>query len=354
MKQSLFAALAPICPVCRRDQGQELPLHLHSVLHADGDEVLQGLIQCPGCMREYPILDGIPVLVPDVRSYIAASILQIHWRDDLPQAMDSLLGDCCGPGSPYELTRYYLGTYAWGHYHDLDPDEPGDAPPLVVQALDRALALAGPLPSGPVLDVGCSVGRSTLHLAARTGQPVLGLDLNFSMLRLARQAARGAVAYPLRRGGLVYQQRRCPVALPGGERVDFWAADATCLPLSTGLFQGAGSLNLLDCVSSPHDHLSELERVVAPGGRAWVGCPYDWSSSATEPPMWLGGHSQRDGAAGSSEALLRALLTPGALPWSLEKLVLLDEQPDVPWQVRLHDRSMMSYALHLVAAARQP
>lgn len=312
--------------------------------------MLQGLLLCPGCMREFPIIDGIPVIVPDVRTYIQASALQIHWRDDLPSALASLIGDCCGSGSAYEITRYYLSTYAWGHYHDLDPEEPSDAPPSLLGALDAALDAAGPIPSGLVLDLGCSVGRSSMHLAAKTDNPVLGLDLNFSMLRTARRAARGEVLYPLRRGGLVYNQRRFPVSIPGADRVDFWAADATCLPLSAGRFSAVSSLNLLDCVGSPYDHLSEISRVLAEGGRAWVGCPYDWSSSATEPGYWLGGHSQRTPLGGDSPAMLRSLLTPGALPHSLDRLHILAELEGVPWTVRLHDRSRMLYDLHLVVA----
>ena len=80
------------------------------------------MLLCTSCMREYPIIDGIPVIVPDVRGHLAASILHVLWRDDLPEVIESLLGDCCGPGSAYDLSRQYLSTYSWGHYHDLDPD----------------------------------------------------------------------------------------------------------------------------------------------------------------------------------------------------------------------------------------
>ena len=356
MRISLFETIGPVCPSCRREQDREVPLLLSTVdavCPDDADDVLHGRLHCPGCMREYPIIDGIPVLMVSVRDYIQSSVLQLHWRDDLPLALDSLIGDCCGPGSPYELTRYYLSTYAWGHYHDLDPEEPASGSPHLLRALDGALQLMGPLPAGPVLDLGCSVGRSTLHLAERTGRAVLGLDVNFSMLRLARMAARGEVSYPLRRGGLVYTRRRFPVSLPGAERVDFWVADATILPLGDGRLAGLSSINLLDCVNNPYQHLLEVERVLAPGGWAAVGCPYDWSSSATEPHLWLGGHSARGGEAGTSAELLRALLTPGARPGGLTRLRLRAELEDIPWVVRLHDRSRMEYAVHLAIAQRE-
>ena len=47
---------------------------------------------------------------------------------------------------------------------------------------------------------------------------------------------------------------------------------------------------------------------------------------------------------------MRALLTPGGHPQSVEDLHLIAEAMNVPWQVRLHERSTVSYSLHLFAA----
>lgn len=351
MKRSVFQALAPICPACRQSHNRQIPLRLHAALDVQGDEVEQGFLLCAACQREYPIIDGIPILVSDVRTYIASSLTHIHWRDDLPDALNSLIGDCCGPNSSYDLTRHYLSTYAWGHYHDLDPHSDDNAPPALVNALHRAMDMAGAIPAGPVLDAGCSVGRSTFALAEALGVPVLGIDVNFSMLRMARRVARGEVVYPLRLGGLRYTTRRFAAQLPGASAVDFWAADATNLPFPDDRFAATSSFNLLDCVPSPYDHLSEVGRVTAAGGRAWIGCPYDWSPAATDPTAWIGGHSERNNTSGESAGMLRRLLTPGSLPHSLHRFEILAEQEDVGWIVRLHERSRMRYALHLVVAA---
>lgn len=348
MKQSHFDAIAPICPVCRRDGQVERRLKLNHIAARSGNEIEAGVLLCEGCMREYPIIDGIPVIVPDVRSHLSASVIHILWRDDLPDVIASLLGDCCGPGSSFDLTRQYLSTYTWGHYHDLDPD--GDPEqPAVVGALQRGLDHAQPAPDGIVVDVGCSVGRTSLELA-KTGRMVLGLDVNLSMLQLARRAARGEVRYGLRQGGLVYEPRRFAVDFPDAARVDFWAADATCLPLRSGSAAMMSSLNVLDCLQSPYDHLTELARITADGGRVMLGCPYDWSPAATDAPQWIGGHSQRNQRGGDSAASLRALLTPGAQPNSIERLHILAEQGAVPWRVRVHARSTMHYELHLLVA----
>lgn len=350
LRRQFFELIQPICPACREAHGHEIPLVLHAELHGTEHEILHGLLSCPQCMREFPIIDGIPILVSDVRTYIQSSMLHLHWRGDLPEPMMSLLGDCAGPGSPFELTRYYLSTYGWGHYHDLDPLESSDEPPKLIHALDTILNRVPSPDSGLVVDLGCSVGRSSFHLASKTRRPVLGLDLNFSMLRAARQAAQGMVCYPLRIGGLMYERREFSVHFPMAEQVDFWVADATNLPLSSQTISLLGSLNLLDCVASPYAHLQELFRTLKTGGHMWVGCPYDWSSAATAPTHWLGGHSYRGEADQRSRRILHDLLTPGRLPHSLPTARIVAEFEDLPWTVRLHERSKMHYDLHAILA----
>ena len=114
--------------------------------------------------------------------------------------------------------------------------------------------------SGPIIDTGCSVGRSSFELARRSKDLVLGVDLNFAMLRVASEVLRhGTVRYPRRRAGLVYERREIPVSLEGSERVDFWACDAAALPFPPGTFVLALNLNVLDCVYGPRDLLVSVE-----------------------------------------------------------------------------------------------
>ena len=290
MRRSHLAALAPLCPVCRT-RGAESPVALADIYREEGEHVVEGALRCtdPGCLSEFPILDGIPLLLPNLRAYVAGSIDQIYPRTDLSAATESLLGDCCGPGSAFDITRQHLSTYAWDHYADLDPEEapeevPGDSPGSVLRLLTRALALAGELPSGPILDLGCGPGRTSFALAAPgvTRCQVLGVDLGFPLLRLASTVLRqGQMRYPRRRVGVVYDRRDFPVRLAGSAAVDFWGCDASALPFRDGTFAAIVALNVLDCVPSPYDLLAALPRLLAPGGKALLTCPYDWSPGAT-------------------------------------------------------------------------
>src|SRR5207253_10435836 len=104
------------------------------------------------------------------------------------------------------------------------------------------------------------------------------------------------------RGGMVYEERSLAVPNEGGERVDFWCADALGLPFRPSTFGVAASVNVLDCVPDPLAHLAALRDVLRPAGGALVSTPFDWSPAATPVEAWIGGHSPYDDALGRSES----------------------------------------------------
>jgi SAM-dependent methyltransferase/uncharacterized protein YbaR (Trm112 family) len=352
LRLSHYETFRPVCPLCKSGSR----LDLTSAAHRDGGTVFEGILTCSNaqCLCEYPIIGGIPVIVPNVRACVSQGIMAIVSRDDLEEDVESLLGDCCGPNSPYDTNRQHLSAYAFDHYGDLDPASDAAevaAAGSALRVLAKGLA-GGPVPEGPALDAGCSVGRTTFALAETRDDLVLGIDLNFGMLRLAaRVLHEGLVRYPKRRVGMVYERREFEVSSGDSSRVDFWMCDATALPFAGEAFALATSINVLDCVSSPYDHLLALESALQTGGMALIATPYDWSPGATAVEAWIGGHSQRSSSRGSSEALLRSLLG-GGHPQGCRRLRLVSEVADVPWSVRLHDRSTMSYRLHLVIAQK--
>lgn len=352
MRRRHFDALQPICPRCALEGRPVSPLTLANILVGSDEFVQEGLLHCGSedCRQEYPIIDAVPIIVPDVRSYVASNINQIHRRGDLSAEIDGLLGDALGPGSDLDQTRQHLSIYCWGHYGDLDPDEPlGDVPGSVVQCLARGFDL--PInPSVPALDLGCSVGRTTFELAQRTDGLALGIDLNFAMLQTAQNVLQTErLSYPRRRLGLVSDQREFSVELPARESVDFWACDTLALPFAAGQFGTVVAMNLLDCVASPRDLLAVIRSMLQDGGSALIATPYDWSPNATPVEAWIGGHSQRGPDKGAAEPLLRSLLTPGAHPQSVKGLTISGEIENVPWLTRLHERSTLAYSTHLVA-----
>jgi SAM-dependent methyltransferase len=321
------------------------------VLREEGEHIVEGALACPACGAQYPILDGVPLLLADLASYVASGGTALLTRDDLAIETENRLGEAWGPGSPFDVHRQHLSIYAADHYGDLDPEAsqpwPGSALSLLARGLDRA----GELSPAPAIDLGCAVGRTTFELAARTEGLVLGVDLSFPMLRLASSALRqGRVRYPRRRVGLVYDRRDFAVRLPGAERVDFWACDAANPPFPSATFGTAVALNLLDCVPAPRALLEALARLLSPGGTAILSTPYDWSPQATPPTAWLGGQPRPAApGGGASEPALRALLTSTS-PDAVPGLEMTAEDEDLPWRVRLHERSAVEYRVHRVVA----
>lgn len=349
-----FRSLHPVCPNCRL-RNELAELKLSTVEQEQDGDVRFGIIICSACGAEYPIVDGLPVLVPDVRRYVHDNLFYLLARSDLPPVVESLIGDAAGPGSAFDSARQHLSSYVWDHWSEFDPEEteaaPGGIwPSAIVRALDAATTLVGEdLPDGPILDIGCGAGRTVLEMARRSDRMILGIDLGASLARAARRAiVAGRVDYGRRRIGLTYDRRCFDVPLSPPGRADIWICDAVSLPFADHGFALAIGLNVLDCLGSPRDGLAEIDRVLIKGGEVVLTVPFDWSAAVTPVENWIGGHSQRGSPRGSGEAILDCLLTPG--PLAVGSLRRKSHAVEVPWQVRLHERSWMRYQAFGISA----
>lgn len=355
MKLGHFEAVAPVCPTCRALGREPAPLAIHQRLAGGGDDIDEGALVCTErmCQAEFPIIDGVPYITANLAQVISGQLDAIERRRDLSEYTRSLLGDAAGPESPRERERYQVSSYARSHYGDLDPDQPLDPDRCLTAVVGPAIELAGAAGDGGLwLDCGCGPGRSSFELAAATGGPVLGIDLNVGMLRVAAGAARGRVSHPLRRVGLVYGRRDFAADFAAAARVDFWACDVLALPFSDGRFAGALSVNVLDCVGSPLGHLRELGRVLDAGAAAVIGSPFDWSTAATPLEGWIGGHTGRAAHRGSSATELARLLAEGDPAGAGTHLVIDGDPREVDWEVYVHERASMRYRVHLRRATR--
>jgi SAM-dependent methyltransferase len=278
-------------------------------------------------------------------------------RRDLSHTMESIVGDCCGPGSFFDSVRQYLSTYGFAHYGEFDPkncDNTLHRPGSLVSLLRQGLGKLDQKITGPVIDMGCSVGRTSFELAQVCDDIVLGVDLNFSMVQTASKIMNtGLLSYPKRTVGMVYEPMEYPVNFPKVTHLDFWVCDAMALPFSDGKFCFALSYNVLDCVTSPYDHLKEIARLLGKNAKAIVSSPYDWTQGATPVEAWIGGHSQRGTTRGSSELLLRSLLSGGEHPNAIQELEIVSEIENFPWELRIHERSTMNYSVHMTMVKKK-
>jgi SAM-dependent methyltransferase len=354
VRLSHFEAIRPICPVCAAAQRPPAFLRILHRERATADEIIDGSLSCsaPSCRFEFPIIDGLPIIVASLREVVASQLPELRARDDLSPYVESFLADCAGPGSEFERQRYQVGAYAHGHWGDLVDPALGDV--ATVSLIRRALGLVNTPFTGTWLDAGCSLGRGTVELIRAGATLALGIDLNLAMLRTARSAlGSGRLRYALRRVGVTYDVREIDLGVTAAEaaRIDLWACDAMSLPLSAATLDGVVSLNVLDVVQFPLNHLAEVSRVLRPHAHAVFSTPFDWAASATPFEAWIGGHTQRAPMRGSSQQELARILgseDPAGL--QLRSYA----SADVPWEVHVHERAAMRYRAHVVAAARQP
>ncbi len=337
-----FERLRPLCPYCRVVRQLESPLRIGQIAREEDGEILEGALLCTQllCQREHPIIDGIPVLVADPSSWAATQLNSVLCRDDLTPFTLSLLGDLSGHGSNFDHERGNNGIYAHSHWSQNEASYMG-----LFEAASQLLATP---PQGMWLDIGASVGRGTFELAAATGDLAVGIDLNFSMLRIAQRIRRtGRIRYSLRRVGLAFDVHDYSIAAKLSEQVSFWCADVALLPFADATFAGVLCMNMLDCVQSPLGLLLEMGRVTAPGSESILCTPFDWAAGATAPAAWIGGHSQRSPHEGSSLLELRRILSVASEAGVETGLHIEAEADKVKWRLRTHERSVTEYDVYL-------
>ncbi len=126
----------------------------------------------------------------------------------------------------------------------------------VTERLERAavLDLAGPLAGRDVLDVGCGDGTYALA-AARAGARVMGVDRSAAVVEAARRNAADA--------GLPLQLQ---------------VADVRALPFRPGRFDVVLAVTVLCFVRDPRRAVTEMARVLRPGGVLVLGELGRWSA----------------------------------------------------------------------------
>lgn len=131
-----------------------------------------------------------------------------------------------------------------------DYDDPGNDTIALEEPVVQGLLAQ--LPPGSVLDAACGTGRHAAHLSQLGRDEVIGVDASEAMLA------------------------RAEAKLPG---IDFRHGELTALPLGDGAVAGAVCALALSHLPEIGAAVSELGRVLSPGGRLILSNPHPFATA---------------------------------------------------------------------------
>ena len=209
MRVDLFEELAPLCPRCLHGARVESPLVVAERCEERGGMLWHGILHCSNrsCWMEFPVIDGVPVIVPEPPTFLSNSRAQILARNDLPAVLESVIGDACGAGSDYDTARQHLSLYAGSHFADWTGED-GLSPVADIMARLHAI---------PIDDT----ARAFLDRPEHGSTP---LEQHLRHQRWYYEWAREGVDYPIIEEALDWLEANRPANDPVGIRLSL------CLP----------------------------------------------------------------------------------------------------------------------------
>jgi SAM-dependent methyltransferase/uncharacterized protein YbaR (Trm112 family) len=243
-----------------------------------------GLVHCRRCGMAYPVLAGVPVLVPApahwVAAYRDAVVASLAEHGGATDAALAVIDGFAAAGQGAEPSRFgddWIEAPAAA-----PPGAVGDALAALRAAAtpDAVLAALVPGPLGTVLDLGCGDGALAARLRPRCDQLVVA-DLSLrAVLRARKRAGRDTAAL---------------------------VVDAEALPLASRSLDVVLAANLVDLVDDPAAMLGGLAAALRRSGRLALSTP--------EPGL---------GDPDDDPAVLRDLLAAVGLD-------VVEERDGVPW-----------------------
>ncbi len=296
MKKFLLEIL--ICPACLPEENS-LRLCVDKI---EEEDIILGSLTCKKCGRIYRIEEGIAILTPDP-----------HWFPD--------------KRNKYENQKV-VSSYLWSHYGDLIDDKEW------LPAYNEWANLMN-FNKGFSLDLGCAVGRFVFEMASKSDYAI-GVDLSTAFIKASREIMKNrSMEFEIIQEGNITSPAK--IELPhriNTEKVDFIIGDALKLPFPPEIFNNISSLNLIDKVPYPLQHIQEMNRIASKtNSQILISDPFSWSEEVTDIENWIGG--KRNGkftgfGIDNLERILKGYDNYINPPWNIT------HKGEVMWKIRNH------------------
>jgi SAM-dependent methyltransferase len=188
---------------------------------------------------------------------------------------------------------------------------------------------------GFALDAGCAVGRFAFEMAKKSDF-VVGIDNSRAFVHKARELMKSRqLRFSVPDEGALVEN--FVLELPEAwdtDRVEFILGDAEALPFRSGIFSSLASLNLIDKVPTPIQHLDEMNRVARKNGaHLLISDPFSWSADVAREEDWLGG-TTKGAFSGKGFDNVRSLLT--GVQGDLLPSWVVEDEGHIWWKIRNH------------------
>ena len=352
------------------------------------DEVQWGQLICVACGLQYPILDGVAVVMENLRDYLLthakgiARVLSADARElpkdlrrDFLEAFREQREFARGQiESDLESDRV-MALYLMNHYL-----RASDVP-LGGSAADEWVAKYwdhGPFAQiaawarenragqglGRVIELGCGVGGLGKIFAETSVESnmknYLGIDSSFTSIRWARRVAFEGVKSLRVPFDLMHAQLGREVAgvkawAPKGTEAgavptcDFIVGDLALPPVEDGAFDSAVAMNAIDMLNDPTVLPSVQHRLLKKGGVAIQSDPYIWNERAAKKLRAATGGAVGAGGGGAADLASSAAVVKlyQACGFTVEA-----EQDRIPWLFFKNARQIELYSVHLLFARK--
>jgi SAM-dependent methyltransferase/uncharacterized protein YbaR (Trm112 family) len=308
--------------VCPKHTDKQIRLSLETLQSKD-DDCVEGFLKCGACQTMYPILDGVAIVVRDFLKYSESRVATFgNWllnvRTDkmkiFLKAHGGQISSDLAKDDRYEEGGALFVPYRWVQYDHTSEDRLLSTLKWRLkpnELYNRIIHGVSPNMDGIALDMGCSMGYSTLGLAKKYAF-VVGIDLSFSFIREARRRLLSS----------------------GQENVEFCVADSMHAPFNYMKFDLIVALNLLELVQ-PIKILSSIHWLLKPNALVVFSDPYDYNRES---------HSSQKADA----KMFRTMIENNGF----ELIQKTKSESYIPWIIKITERTYLFYFVDYIVARK--
>ena len=338
-----------------------------------GEDILYGTLQCESCKERFPILQGVAIIVPDVREYLlhhAKGVSKSVPEERIPKSYRREYRACLEELRTLEKehieedleSERVNSLYLMNHYMSAaEMQNVVEKSPLLMEWIKRywdqgpMKVIAEWIPEkASILELGCGVGGLYRRLNQRAlwvSPRYLGMDSSFHSVLIARHLNFGGpfigkLAHPT---DLLFgnSSREFPKAvfpkMHAGDRPDagdFVVAEIDAIPAKKGSFDVSVSLNAIDMLEDPETLVRTQSHSVRPGGEIIQSGPYIWHERISKKLKSRLPKGVEDSAA--------------AVEWlySRNGFEITQRELHVPWLFFKHLRQIELYSVHAFRARK--